>query len=131
MKIPLLPLNAIICPQGRIPLQIFEPRYLDMISESLKSGLGFVVVLLRGDGANEAVPGSVNNFYTLGTLVEVVDFNESPREGVICVTVEGRVQVRLTDIELQDSGLWLATIKPILNEDYLVLPEKYDELKGR
>jgi Lon protease-like protein len=37
-KIPIFPLsNFIIFPKTTVPLNIFEPRYIDMINESMKS----------------------------------------------------------------------------------------------
>ena len=37
-KIPVFPLsNFIIFPKTSVPLNIFEPRYIDMINDSMKS----------------------------------------------------------------------------------------------
>ena len=37
-KIPVFPLsNFIVFPQTTVPLNIFEPRYIDMINDSMKS----------------------------------------------------------------------------------------------
>ena len=37
-KIPIFPLsNFIIFPKTTVPLNIFEPRYIDMINDSMKS----------------------------------------------------------------------------------------------
>ena len=47
MNVPLFPLNSVVLPGGRIPLQLFEPRYIDMLTRCLKEDRGFVVVLLR------------------------------------------------------------------------------------
>ena len=46
---PLFPLTVNVLPGGYLPLQIFEPRYLDMIKESLKQDQGFCVVLLQSN----------------------------------------------------------------------------------
>ena len=38
VKIPVFPLsNFIIFPKTTVPLNIFEPRYIDMINDSMKS----------------------------------------------------------------------------------------------
>jgi len=126
MKTPLLPLNAIVCPQGRIPLQIFEPRYLDMVSDCLKHDRGFVAVLLRDEGSRDSLSSS---FYKTGTLVKMVDFGKSAQEGVINITVEGLSKVQVSDIERQDDGLWLATINKLSAEKYTDLPKEFDDLK--
>ena len=49
MKLPLFPLNAVLFPGCRLDLQIFEARYLDMISRCMKQGTGFGVVTI-GEG---------------------------------------------------------------------------------
>lgn len=70
--IPLFPLNSVILPRGRIPLQLFEPRYIDMLSRCLKACHGFVVVLLReGEETGRHV-----HFHDLGTYVHIVDFQQ-------------------------------------------------------
>ncbi|MEX2364989.1 MAG: LON peptidase substrate-binding domain-containing protein, partial [Pseudohongiellaceae bacterium] len=45
--IPLFPLNSILFPRGRISLQIFESRYLDMIRKCMKEQSGFGIVLIN------------------------------------------------------------------------------------
>ncbi|MGD8796065.1 MAG: LON peptidase substrate-binding domain-containing protein, partial [Thiohalophilus sp.] len=47
IKIPLFPLNTVIFPGGVLPLRIFEPRYLDMVSQCLRTECGIGVVLIR------------------------------------------------------------------------------------
>lgn len=53
MKLPLFPLNAVLFPGCRLDLQIFEARYLDMISRCMKQGTGFGVVTI-GEGRRSA-----------------------------------------------------------------------------
>ncbi|MGB1335305.1 MAG: LON peptidase substrate-binding domain-containing protein, partial [Luminiphilus sp.] len=45
--IPLFPLGTVLFPSGRLPLQIFERRYVDMISKCMREGTGFGVVWIR------------------------------------------------------------------------------------
>ncbi len=42
-QIPLFPLSAVLLPHGRMPLQIFERRYLDLVRDCMKAGSGFGV----------------------------------------------------------------------------------------
>ena len=44
MSLPLFPLNTVLFPGCILDLQIFEARYLDMISSCMKQGGGFGVV---------------------------------------------------------------------------------------
>lgn len=128
MKLPLLPLNAIVCPKGRIPLQIFEPHYLDMVAETIKADTGFVVVLLH-EGKKDTGEIHRDQFYRLGTLVKLVDFDKTQSTGVLNITVEGIRRVELTDLERRENGLWLAELTETESEDYVGLPEEFDELR--
>jgi len=123
MKTPLFPTNAILCPQGRIPLQVFEPRYLDMVSHCLKTDSEFVLVMEKSGVSDQ-------DFYRVGTLAKIVDFGAVEQEGVISITAEGHSQVELSHIEQQDDGLWLSDINPQRLEEYVDLPKKYEELKA-
>ncbi len=38
--LPLFPLKSVLFPKGRLPLQIFEQRYLDMIRRAMRAGMG-------------------------------------------------------------------------------------------
>ncbi len=46
-QLALFPLHTVLFPGGRLPLQIFEARYLDMVSQCLKENSRFVIVLIR------------------------------------------------------------------------------------
>ena len=82
--IPLFPLNTVLFPDGLLPLRIFEPRYVDMISECLKSGTGFGVCLIS-DGQET---GQAASIYEIGTLANIVDF-QTEEDGLLGITVLG------------------------------------------
>ena len=122
MNLSVFPLNAIVCPKGRISLRIFEPRYLDMVRNCLRQGEPFVVTLatpLKKYG---------QAFYTTGTMVKVVDFGETLQNGMLTIIVEGMVQVGLSQLSRQDDGLWKANITIKAEEPFTSMPEKYDDL---
>lgn len=123
IKTPLFPINAILCPQGKIPLQIFEPRYLDMISHCLREGTAFVAVLMRNDNQTE------NEFYRVGTLAKVVDFSRGAHDGFLAVTIEGLARVDLSLAVQQENGLWLAETTVTSEEEFVPLPERFGELR--
>ena len=66
-SIPLFPLKTVLFPRGCLPLRIFEPRYLDMISRCMKTGQGIGVVLIR-EGSEV---GDAASTYDTGTLSEI------------------------------------------------------------
>lgn len=123
MKTPLFPLNSVLCPNGRIPLQIFEPRYLDMLSECMKADRGFVVVLIK---AGKEVGGACN-FYRIGTYVNIIDFQKL-ESGLLGITVEGNTKVLITDHTKGLDGLYCGDIEHLMHEEYIELPDEHLEL---
>src|SRR5690606_31148683 len=85
--IPLFPLNSVVFPKGRISLQIFETRYVDMVSQCMRDGSGFGIVLIES-GSEVAKMGEKLDVHRVGTYCEVVDWNQLPN-GLLGITAEG------------------------------------------
>ena len=49
-ELPLFPLTAHVLPDGRMPLRIFEARYLRMIQESYQRDHAFGMCMINLDG---------------------------------------------------------------------------------
>lgn len=123
MNVPLFPLNSVVLPGGRIPLQLFEPRYLDMLTRCLKDDRGFVVVLLR-EGVDT---GKVAAFYDTGTYVRIIDFKQLDN-GLLGITVEGESKVSVVRSWQQQDGLNVGAVECLSAEVALMIPERYAEL---
>ncbi|WP_298449702.1 LON peptidase substrate-binding domain-containing protein [uncultured Marinobacter sp.] len=123
MKVPVFPLNSIVLPGGRIPLQLFEPRYIDMLSRCMKEDQGFVISLLRN--GNEA--GRRASFYETGTYVRIVDF-KTLDNGLLGITVEGDSKVSIMDSWQQDDGLNLGKVAFLPAEPGAGIPTAFHEL---
>lgn len=123
MNVPLFPLNSIVLPRGRIPLQLFEPRYIDMLTRCLKEDRGFVVVLLREGGET----GPVAEFYDIGTYVRIIDFQQL-ENGLLGITVEGVSKVSVVRSWRQDDGLNVGDVECLIDEAQSEVPERYREL---
>ena len=122
MNLSVFPLNAIVCPKGRIVLRLFEPRYLDMVRNCLRKGEPFVVTLFT------TAKNKRQAFYTTGTLVQIVDFAETLQNGMLNIIVEGVAQVSLSNLSREKDGLWKAEVKEAVAEPYSAIPEVYDDL---
>ena len=123
MNVPLFPLNSIILPGGRIPLQLFEPRYIDMLTRCLKEDRGFVVVLLREGAETEARA----SFYDMGTYVRIIDFQQLDN-GLLGITVEGKDKVTVVRSWQQPDGLNIGDVECLLAEEQTPVPERFAEL---
>ena len=86
--IPVFPLpGALLLPRGQMPLNIFEPRYVAMIDDALRSGHR-LVGMIQPDPAH---PGSEErpNLYSIGCVGRITQFAE---------TGDGRYLIQLTGI---------------------------------
>ncbi len=84
-EIPLFPLSSVLVPHGRMALQIFEQRYLDLVRSCMREGNGFGVVWLR---AGREVAGGVAELGDYGTYARIVDWDQLPN-GLLGLTIEG------------------------------------------
>ncbi|MDX1456921.1 MAG: LON peptidase substrate-binding domain-containing protein [Marinobacter sp.] len=123
MHVPLFPLNSIVLPRGRIPLQLFEPRYIDMLTRCLKEDRGFVIVLLR-EGMETSTTAA---FYDIGTYVRIIDFQQLDN-GLLGITVEGEAKVAVTRSWQAPDGLNMGDVEHLLAEEMGRVPEAFSEL---
>ncbi len=123
MDMPLFPLNSLILPKGRMALQLFEPRYVDMLSRCLRQDRGFVVVLLREGSETQ----HVSRFYDIGTYVRVVDFQPLDN-GLLGITVEGEAKVAVLEAWRQEDGLNMGDVEWLMDEPDITTPDFYQEL---
>ena len=75
-ELPLFPLGAVLLPHGRMALRIFEPRYVSLVSDSLKRNAPFGVIWIR-EGRDIVVPGgeTMPKLAPIGTTATIVDWN--------------------------------------------------------
>lgn len=111
---PLFPLNTPLFPKCTLQLQIFEQRYLKMISACMRNGSNFTVCLLREGFEKQEVLGNTDSpgqnlpiFYSLGTSAKIIDFDQMPN-GLLSISLLGEQRQRLDQIRQQADGLWLA-----------------------
>lgn len=119
MKIPLFPLDTVIFPAGELQLRLFEPRYLDMVSECMRTESGFGICLIReGEEA-----GQTAEFFPMGTYVKIIDWDQMD-DGLLGITVKGEQRFRVERTEIQQDNLCLGEVT-LLDEDDELLPVSY------
>ncbi len=119
MQVPLFPLNTVLFPGGPLPLRIFETRYIDMISERMRSDAPFGVLLIK-DG-HEAGDSST---YEVGTLARITDWYQGS-DGLLGVTAIGGRRFRLQSAERQADGLNIGEVELLPEEPPMDLPSEY------
>ena len=112
-ELSLFPLNVNVLPGGYLPLQIFEPRYLDMVKDCMSKEIGFCVVLIKP--SNRSKSESID-FYKKGTYAEIVDFNQL-ENGLLGITVQGKYRIEVLEESVQKDGLRLGRVYELDEEE--------------
>ena len=113
----LFPLQTVLFPGGRLPLRIFEQRYMDMASTCLRDGSAFGVCLIR-EGAEvgaAAIPEPV------GCLARIVEW-DMEQLGVLRVTALGGRRFRVLSHRVQPDRLLRASVELLPEEEDAVVP---------
>ena len=99
-KIPIFPLsNFIIFPNTTVPLNIFEPRYIQMIDDCMKGNrlIGIVQPKKTGDLKKP-------NLYEVGCVGKITSFNET-EDGRYFIVLNGICRYKIVD-ELANDKLY-------------------------
>ena len=147
-SLPIFPLpGAMLLPHGRMPLNIFEPRYLDMVLDSLKQSrlIGMVQPL---EMLPDPVPGEAELFH-IGCAGRIIAFAES-EDGRLLMTLKGVCRFKIEkelnegdayrrgkpifqdfeeDLSFKDPGINREGLVNLLR-DYLVLKEMKIDWEG-
>jgi len=119
--IPLFPLQSVLFPDGYLQLQIFEPRYLDMVGRCQREHAPFGVLgLLEGGEVRRRDPQAgadfvQERFHSVGTLAHI-DTLESLRPGLLRIRCRGGRRFRLLERDCLAGGLWVGRIE-LLDDD--------------
>jgi len=90
--IPLFPLpGALLVPRARLPLHIFEPRYLAMLDDTLKTPHRLIGMIQP----REVPAGSERRLHAIGCAGRVTAFSET-EDGRYMITLSGISRYRIT-----------------------------------
>ena len=120
--IPLFPLRTVLFPGGPLPLRVFEPRYLDMISRCMKDDTEFGVIMIR-DGSEV---GDVR-VADIGTRARITDWYQGS-DGILGVTAVGTRRFVLQSVEKQPDGLYVGSVESLNPEPQVQLPAEYEQM---
>jgi Lon protease-like protein len=94
--LPLFPLpDFVLFPNVHVPLNIFEPRYCEMIAEALDGSGTFCMGTLVGDWQNEYEGDP--DFHQTGCVCRLIDYERHP-DGRYNVLAEGIARVQITEV---------------------------------
>ena len=97
--IPIFPLNgALLLPGGRLPLNIFEPRYLAMISNTLSTSHRMFGMIQTYSHAQQNDPAP--KLYNVGCAGKISSFEETS-DGRYLISLDGMVRFNI-DEEIEE-----------------------------
>ena len=97
-NIPVFPLsNFIIFPKTTVPLNIFEPRYIEMINDSMKSNKFIGIIQPKNSKNNQNIP----ELHQIGCLGKIISFKETD-DGRYLIDLKGSIRFqKIKEIETE------------------------------
>ena len=120
-EIPIFPLsNFIIFPKTSVPLNIFEPRYINMIDDAMKGNR--MIGMIQPKRFNQKIP----DLYKIGCVGKITSFNET-EDGRYLIVLAGLSRFKITE-ELKTQKLYRLCKVDFKDFSY-DLEEKDEEIK--
>jgi len=123
-KLPVFPLsNFIIFPKTTVPLNIFEPRYIDMINDSMKSNKIIGMIQPKNwDDEHDDTP----ELHQIGCMGKITSFKETD-DGRLLIELKGLIRFQI--IKEIDSKKKYRECEVNFENYYQDLEEKKENLK--
>ena len=122
-KISVFPLdNFIIFPKTTVPLNIFEPRYIEMINDSMRTNKLVGMIQPKSSSNDKALP----TLHNIGCLGKITSFKET-EDGRYLVELKGLIRFEI--IEEIKSDKKYREFEVNFQNFYEDLSEKKEELK--
>ena len=120
-KIPVFPLsNFIIFPEMTVPLNIFEPRYLQMINDAMKGSK--IIGIIQPKKQNQTIP----SLYNIGCAGKITNYNETD-DGRYLIVLSGISRFKIIQ-EVNTEKLY-RECKVNFNDFKIDLNEHKEEIK--
>ncbi|MES2743697.1 MAG: LON peptidase substrate-binding domain-containing protein [Pseudomonadota bacterium] len=121
-SIPLFPLNTVLYPDGHLPLQVFEVRYLDMIKKCIANGQQFGIVSLQ-HGSEVRQPEQAEQLSGVGTMARILEWT-APRPGLLRIRCAGTHRFKIVTRERLKHGLWMAEVVALEPDKAVEIPSE-------
>ncbi len=120
LEIPIFPLGTVLFPGGRLPLRIFEQRYVDMTKACIRDESVFGVCLIRAgyEVGKPAVPCE------LGCTARIAEW-DVPSPGLFTLDARGETRFRILNRWAERDGLLRARVELIEPAAPQALPERF------
>jgi len=127
MNIPLFLLNTVLYSGGRLDLRVFEPHYMEMVKECLRTDSPFGVCLLESGQELTAKDGPPTLPHRVGTLAKIVDW-DMPQLGILHLVTHGKERFRILDTHIKRDGLVRAEVELLPDPPIVPIPSDFARL---
>lgn len=127
MQLPLFLLNVVLHGGGRMELRVFEPRYMDMVKDCLRTHAPFGVCLIAPGAEVATADGGAGVPHPVGTLATIADW-DMPQFGILNIVVHGGQRFRILEQRVQADGLVRATVALLPDPPVKPIPGDYARL---
>jgi len=126
-EVPLFLLNVVLHSGARMELRVFEPRYMDMVKDCLRTNSPFGVCLIRqGTEVATAAAGAAEP-HEIGTLATIADW-DMPQLGILNIVVHGGQRFRILSRRTQGDQLVRAMVELLPEPPVKPIPGDYARL---
>ncbi len=126
-ELPLFPLKTVLFPGGRLPLRIFEQRYIAMAKACLRDRRPFGVCLITRGEEVARDPAEPPDVSTVGTEASIESW-DMPELGILHVTAVGGERFQVRSRRVERDGLVVAAVARIPAEPTVALATRFEPL---
>lgn len=121
-RLPLFLLNTVLFPEQRLPLRVFETRYMDMVTDSFKTEQPFGIVQIRSGSE----VGEVAEPEDVGTLAYIEGW-EMTEPGLLHILARGGQRFAIDRLDRRGK-LLLADVHVWDDEPAVAIGEEYTQM---
>lgn len=127
MEIPLFLLKVVLHSGGRMELRVFEPRYMEMVKDCLRTNTPFGVCLLAQGGEVATPESQAAEPHPVGTLATIADW-DMPQLGILNIVAHGGQRFRILEHRTLPDGLVRARVELLPDPPVKKIPGDYARL---
>lgn len=116
-SLPLFPLQTVVFPGGLLPLRVFEPRYMEMVTQVIAERASFgICAIYEGRETDVSV-----KHHAVGTQVQVIDW-DMPQPGILHIQTQARERIVVRASHREPNGLLVAEVDDVGVEPAVAVP---------
>lgn len=116
-NLPLFPLQTVVFPGGLLPLKVFEPRYMEMVTQAIADGGSFGICAIHAGRETEVTA----KHHAVGTRVHVIDW-DMPQPGILHIQTQALERIVVRSTQQQPNGLLIAEVDDVSAEPAVAVP---------